>query len=71
MAKAIYRLWTDDKLRSELGKRGEERIKNVSWEKTARIFRAHYRSLGKKPLSDEDNAFLKSASGAIKIYDQP
>jgi len=71
IAKAIYQLWTDDKLRSELSKRGEERIKNVSWEKTARIFRAHYRSLGNRPLSDEDNAFLKNASGAIKIYDQP
>lgn len=69
MAKAIYQLWTDEKLRSELSKRGEERIKNASWEKTARIFRAHYRYLGNRPLSDEDTALLKNASGATRIYD--
>ena len=69
IAKAIYQLWTDDILRKKLIKRGETRIKNSTWEKTAKIFRAHYRYLGKRPLNDEDQSLLIHSAKALKIYE--
>jgi len=69
MAKAIYQLWTDESLRKKLIKLGKTRIKNSSWEKAARIFRAHYRYLGKMSLKDEDQSLLMNSSKAVRIYD--
>jgi glycosyltransferase involved in cell wall biosynthesis len=54
MARSIYRLWTDETLRRELIKRGQERARPFTWERTARIFRAHYRRLTNSSISDED-----------------
>lgn len=68
MAKVIYQLWTDDKLKKKLANRGKERIKNTSWETTARIFRAHYRHIGGEPLSNEDEILLANDAQLNMIY---
>lgn len=54
IALAIYRLWTGDALREQLVLRGSERIRSFNWDKTARTFRAHYRKLALRSLSQED-----------------
>ncbi len=69
IAKAIYQLWTDEKLRGELIKRGNARIKNATWKKSARIFRAHYRYVGKIPLNDEDQSLIMNSAKTTRIYD--
>lgn len=58
MAEAIRRLWTDAELRTFLVRRGRERIASLSWDRTARHFRAHYRRLAGHALSDEDRAMI-------------
>lgn len=59
---AVVRLWTDEILRAELIIAGRERVKALSWDKTARTFRAHYRRLAKRPLDAEDIVLLRDAS---------
>jgi glycosyltransferase involved in cell wall biosynthesis len=54
MARSIYHLWTDEMLRRELIKRGQERARPFTWERTAHMFRTHYRRLANLPISDED-----------------
>ena len=54
IARQIHRLWTDEKLRDELIERGKQNVSRFSWERTARIFRAHYRRIAKRSLSAED-----------------
>lgn len=58
MADAIRRLWTDSSLREILVKRGTRNLARLSWERTARIFRAHYRRLANRPLTEEDAELL-------------
>jgi glycosyltransferase involved in cell wall biosynthesis len=60
IAAAARRLWTDDALCAELSKRGRERVSALSWDRTARLFRAHYRRLTKQTLSDEDRKLLSA-----------
>jgi glycosyltransferase involved in cell wall biosynthesis len=55
---AISRLWTDPKLRDDLIKKGKARAAEFSWERTARLFAAHYRRLAGRDLSSEDQALL-------------
>jgi glycosyltransferase involved in cell wall biosynthesis len=54
IASALSRIWQDEALREVLITSGRERVAELSWERTARIFRAHYRRLAGRPLSDED-----------------
>jgi glycosyltransferase involved in cell wall biosynthesis len=54
IAEAILRLWTDKDLRITLKNRGRLRVAAFSWERTARTFRAHYRRLAGRPLSEDD-----------------
>lgn len=61
MADAIARLWTDGALREQLAARGRARVGRYSWERTARIFRAHYRRIGGRPLGDEDRELLHAS----------
>lgn len=58
MAAAIFSLWTDERLRRTLVERGRERVARFTWERTARTFRAHYRRIAGRPLTDEDLRFL-------------
>jgi len=46
MVDAIFRLWTDGSLRSELAERGRRRVDAYSWHKTALDFRSLYRQIG-------------------------
>ncbi len=58
IAAAVARLWQDANLRSTLIARGTQRARAFSWQKTARLFRAHYRRLLGIPLTDDDMALL-------------
>lgn len=58
IAQAIHRLWTDKMLCRALVERGYHRVSRFTWERTARTFRAHYRRLAFKQLSEEDRALL-------------
>lgn len=54
IAAAIQRVWLDDGLRASLVSSGRQRVRLFTWDKTARLFRAHYRRLASRPLTDED-----------------
>jgi glycosyltransferase involved in cell wall biosynthesis len=58
MARQLHRLWTDDELRADLRDRGGKRAAEFSFDHTARLFRAHYRQVGHRPLSEEDRILL-------------
>jgi len=60
IAEAIRRLWTDEKLRRTLVERGKRRVSRFTWDRTARMFRAHYRRLANRPLTEEDRSLLAS-----------
>ena len=62
LANAIYRLWTDEQLRIDLVTRGYENVSRFSWDRTARHFRAHYRRLAGRTLTDEDIHFLEQGA---------
>jgi glycosyltransferase involved in cell wall biosynthesis len=44
LAKAIGRIWCDEELRRELGRRGRERARAFSWQETARQTMALYQN---------------------------
>ena len=58
MADAMLRIWTDDELRRSLAERARRRSELFSWDRTARLFRAHYRRIGQRSLSEEDRILL-------------
>jgi glycosyltransferase involved in cell wall biosynthesis len=58
IADAIRRLWTDPALRESLIGRGKQISARYSWDRTARVFRAHYRRIAGRALTDEDRALL-------------
>jgi glycosyltransferase involved in cell wall biosynthesis len=63
MGRAIQQLWTDGALRQTLQRRGRERIAELSWERTARTFRAHYRRLAGRRLTEDDHRLLAASAG--------
>jgi glycosyltransferase involved in cell wall biosynthesis len=58
IADAMARVWADDRLRERLISDGRARAARFSWDHTARMFRALYRTLGGRELSAEDRALL-------------
>jgi glycosyltransferase involved in cell wall biosynthesis len=58
IAASALRLWTDDRLREDLAARGRERGELFNFDRTALLFRAHYRRVGRQPLSEEDRILL-------------
>ncbi|MGC1815242.1 MAG: hypothetical protein WA696_13965, partial [Solirubrobacterales bacterium] len=60
IADSVLRLWSDAKLRGELAERGRKRGELFDFDRTARLFRAHYRRVGQRPLSEEDRILLAS-----------
>lgn len=60
IAEATLRIWTDETLRRTLVERGRKSVARFSWDRTARTFRAHYRQLAGRPLTDEDRALIHS-----------
>jgi glycosyltransferase involved in cell wall biosynthesis len=64
MAEAIRRLWTDPELRSSLAERGHKRGAEFSFDRTARLFRAHYRQLAGRSLTEGDRILLAGSPPA-------
>jgi glycosyltransferase involved in cell wall biosynthesis len=60
IAQAVARLWIDEGLRETLIRRGQKSVERFTWERTARIFRAHYCRIARWPMSDDDQALLAS-----------
>ena len=58
MAESIERLWTDPALCDQLAERGRLKVARYDWVRTARIFRAHYRQIAERQVTDEDKALL-------------
>lgn len=58
IAEVMSRLWNDEKLRHNLAQRGRDRARLFSWNRTARVVRAVYRSLCNRELTDEDVTLL-------------
>lgn len=58
MAQAVYRLWSDRALCDQLVDRGRLKVGRYDWVRTAGIFRAHYRRIAERQLTDEDKALL-------------
>jgi len=63
IAEAVARLWTDDALRADLRAKGSRRVTTFNWDKTARTYRALYRKVAGRSLSEEDRELLRKASG--------
>jgi len=61
MADALVRLWRDEGLRARLTERGRERAAALSWTRTARTFRAHYRRIAGRQLDEQDRALLSES----------
>jgi glycosyltransferase involved in cell wall biosynthesis len=57
---AVRRLWLDDALGRELARRGRERVREFTWERTAKHFRAHYRRIAGRELDAVDRALLEA-----------
>jgi glycogen synthase len=58
IAAAVGRLATDPDLRSQLILKGKSRLKDFSWERTAKAYRALYRRIARRSLTDEDEFLL-------------
>lgn len=58
IADSMARLWQNDRVRERLVVDGRARAANFSWDHSARMFRACYRMLGNRELTEEDHALL-------------
>jgi glycosyltransferase involved in cell wall biosynthesis len=58
IAAAVAEMATNGKLRETLRERGERRLKDFSWERTAKAYRAVYRRAAGQPLEEEDRWLL-------------
>ena len=67
IAEATLRVWRDETLRRTLVERGRTNVARFSWDRTARIFRAHYRRLANRPLTDEDRTLIEAPPGRRTI----
>jgi glycosyltransferase involved in cell wall biosynthesis len=57
---AVRQVWLDDSLRSELARKGRERVREFTWERTAKHFRAHYRRIAGRDLDAADRVLLEA-----------
>jgi glycosyltransferase involved in cell wall biosynthesis len=62
IADAIERIWEDDALRQALRRAGHSRAGDFSWDRTARLFRAHYRRVAGHDLTEEDRRLMSEPS---------
>ncbi len=58
IAEALATLVSDQGLRTAIRQRGFLRSREYTWERTARAYRALYRKVGGRPLTDEDKVLL-------------
>ena len=56
---ALKQMSIDQKLRDELKIKGDKRLKDFSWERTAKAYRAVYRLVAGITLSDEDKKLIE------------
>jgi glycosyltransferase involved in cell wall biosynthesis len=61
IATSLRSLWTDEALRHELVERGKDNVSRLSWERTARTFRALYRRVAGQVLDPGDHGLLAAA----------
>ena len=61
IARAVAEVWCDEGVRARLVARGREVARRLSWDRTAEMFRAHYRKLAGRPLSARDADLLEAA----------
>jgi glycosyltransferase involved in cell wall biosynthesis len=62
IAGALCHLWTEQDLHKSLSVKGIAQASRFSWDRTARIFRAHYRMLAGRPMTEEDANLVREAS---------
>jgi glycosyltransferase involved in cell wall biosynthesis len=60
IADAVRRLWTDESLRETLVARGRQSVARFTWDSTARHFRALYRKVSGRGLTDVDREILSA-----------
>jgi len=60
IAAAIRRIWLETPLRAELSTRGRARLGAFDWDRTARVLRALYRQVGRRPLSRDERELLQA-----------
>ena len=58
IAGAVARMFTDSTLKEDLRRRGSQRLRDFSWERTARQYRAVFRKAAGQRLDDEDRWLL-------------
>jgi glycosyltransferase involved in cell wall biosynthesis len=58
IADRIAQLWRESDLRDELRERGWRRAERFSFDRSARLFRAHYRRLAGKRLPEQDRILV-------------
>jgi glycosyltransferase involved in cell wall biosynthesis len=59
IADAVGRLWTDASLRERMARQGRVRVSAFSWDRTAAVFRAHYRRLAGRLLDANDRCLIE------------
>ncbi len=64
IAMAVRRLWTDPVLRQALSDAGRRNVARYDWDTTARRFRAEYRAVAGRSLSEQDD-LLRAASSPL------
>jgi len=57
---AIVKVATDVEMQAELRRRGYRRLKDLDWNRTAKVYRAIYRRAASRPLTKEDQQLLSS-----------
>ncbi|MHB8066507.1 MAG: glycosyltransferase family 4 protein [Desulfobaccales bacterium] len=62
IAQSIFQLWDNEPFRNLLVERGKQKVSSLSWERTARIFRAHYRRIMNCSFTEEDRKLLEEGS---------
>jgi len=58
IAQAVRKMATEPDLRTYLGSEAQHRLRDFSWERTARAYRAVYRRAARRNLTDEDRWLL-------------
>lgn len=54
IAKAIQELWLNEVLRNNLQRLGQKRLRDFSWEKTSKAYRALYRWVAGRELTSDE-----------------
>jgi glycosyltransferase involved in cell wall biosynthesis len=72
MALAVASVWEDDRLRARLVASGQDRVRTLTWRRTAVAYRALYRELGGSTMDTLDRAMVEaSRNGVVESVDLP